>query len=225
MILLFIGPSGSGKDTQAQMLADKYGFKVTSTGNVFREVAISKKKEALEVKSYIDKGEWVPDKLVYSLLEEYLEKQGADKLILTGAVRTIAQVSLLDGMLERLGKSLDKVVYFALSSDEAVKRLSGRRVCPVDKSNYHIVFKPSKVEGKCDLCGADLVQREDDRPEAIRRRLEQFEKENDPILDEYSERGILEEIDAAPPIEDIFAVLERRLGLLRETSVANMTQY
>jgi adenylate kinase len=96
-----------------------------------------------------------------------------------------------------------------------VNRLSGRRVCLKDKSNYHIKFRPPKIDGKCDICGGELVQREDDKPEAIKRRLEQFEKENDPILDVYSSRGILEEIDATPSIEDIFAVVERRLNLVQ----------
>jgi adenylate kinase len=108
MVVLFIGRSGSGKDTQAQMLAEKYGFTVTSTGDVFREIAGSDDKSSLELKAYIDKGEWVPDELVYKLLEGYLKKKGIDRLILTGAVRTLPQVALLDQMLQRLGEKLDR---------------------------------------------------------------------------------------------------------------------
>jgi adenylate kinase len=212
MVLLFIGPSGSGKDTQAQMLEEQYDFEVVSTGQLLRDISEGETKMQTAIKKSMNEG-FLPDNLVYALLEMYLAGSDADKFILTGVVRRESQIEKLDNALLNVNKKLDRVVYFDLSDEEAVKRLGGRSVCRNCATNFHDIYNPEKVKVVCDKCGGELYKREDDNPDAIKERLKAFHLDNTEILEEYRERGILLTIDAGQTIEGIYQNLIKELGL------------
>ncbi len=212
MILVFLGAAGSGKDTQAEILADKFGFKVISSGQIFRDAMQSGSAEGKETEAYVNSGKLVPDELVYRMLGKYLEVNKADNMIFTGTVRTKPQIELLDATLAKLGLKLDHAIYFKLDDAEAVKRISGRRYGPSGKM-YHLDFKPPKVADIDDETGEPLVQRDDDKQEAITKRLAEFHINNTGLVAEYQRRGQLIEIDASQSIEHIAETVKRRLDL------------
>lgn len=168
-----------------------------------------------EIDKTMNEGKWVPDAITYALLEQHMENVHNGNIILTGVVRTVEQIPMLDTMLKRRGKKLDRVVYFKLEDEEAVKRLSNRWYAK-DGTIYHSIYNPPKEEGIHDADGSPLFQREDDKPDAIKERLKQFHETNKPILDTYEDRGILLTVDAAPSIEKINKVLVKELGLTKE---------
>lgn len=212
MVLIFIGAAGSGKDTQAEILADKFGFKVISTGQIFRDAVAANTEEGVEAQKYMTEGELVPDELVYKMLERYLQGIDVTNMIFTGAVRNGAQVKLMDDALAKFNTKVDFAIYFKLSDGEAIKRISGRRYSPAGKM-YHIEFKPPKVAGVDDETGQALIQREDDKPEAIAERLAEFHQNNDGVVGAYREAGKLIEIDASKGIQEIAVEVEQKLGL------------
>ncbi len=213
MVLLFIGTSGSGKDTQAELVAEKYDFDIISTGELFRQRATIDDDLGHNIKEMINSGIFPEDDLVYQILDEHLAKINKSNIIFTGVVRRATQIAHLDRSLEKKGLKLDNVVIFDLSDEEAVKRLSNRWVCPKDKENYHTVFKKPNIEGICDMCGTELIQREDDKLNAITKRLEEFNKAAKDIISEYEKRNILIRIDAIKSIKDIHQELLIKLGL------------
>ncbi|MEO6728723.1 MAG: nucleoside monophosphate kinase [Candidatus Dojkabacteria bacterium] len=212
MILLFIGPSGSGKDTQAEELVDKFNFHRVSTGDLMRDISDGEKEIQQLIRKSMDEG-FLADNFVFGLLQIYLYNTKSDNLVLSGAVRRDTQIDLLDFALMKANKKLDKVVYFELSDDEAVKRMSSRYRCPKCLTNYNLVTNPPKIEGKCDNDGETLTRREDDNPESIKKRLEDFHKDNTEIMNEYEKRGVLLKIDASKGIEEITTNLIQQLGL------------
>src|SRR3989304_7859577 len=163
MVLLFLGPPGSGKDTQAQILDQHSGFDVISTGDLIRKEMTTGSEIGMKLKEYYDKGLWTPDDLTYKVLQNNLAVEKERNVILTGAVRRLEQIPMLDTALEHLGMKLDRVINFDLPEDKIVERVSGRRFCPVDNMTYHIKYNPPKVEGICDKDGTVLVARELDR--------------------------------------------------------------
>lgn len=200
MIILFIGASGSGKDTQANLLKDKMGFKRVSTGDLIRSLIEGENEVKNIVRAEMNKG-FLEDDFVFGILKMYLKNQENENIILSGVVRRYSQISLLDKALNGINKSLGKVLYFELSDIEAEKRMAGRVYCPNCNANFHTMFNPPKKENICDVCGSELKRRPDDFPEAIKERLKAFHKDNDAIIEEYEKRGILIRIDAAPSIE------------------------
>ena len=212
MILLFIGPSGSGKDTQAEMLSEKFNFERVSSGDLLRDISDGDHKVQKMIRDGMNEG-FLGDDLVYSLIGFYLDRLNSNKVILSGVVRRNTQISLLDKTLENINKKIDRVLYFELNDEEAVKRMGGRLFCPKCSSNYHEVFNPPKASGFCDNCGAALEKRKDDNPEAIRKRLEAFHLANDQIIENYEKRGILIKIDASKTIEEIHKDVVEKLGL------------
>lgn len=212
MILVFIGAAGSGKDTQAEILAEKYGFTVISTGQIFRDAIAAGTEEGKEAEEYTSIGDLVPDELVYRMLARHLNGIDISNIIFTGAVRKLVQVQLMDDTLAKLGTKVDYAIYFKLSDEEAIKRIAGRRYS-LDGKMYHIEFKPPKVAGVDDVTGQPLIQREDDKPEAIAERLADFHANNDAILDAYRRQGKLIEIDAAKSIAGIAEEVEQKLNL------------
>ena len=211
MNLLFLGPPASGKDTQAEILAEKLGSQIVSTGQVMRDQADQGNPVAHDALKYAARGEWVPDEMIYQLFGEHLRSLDGRDLILTGVVRRASQVPMLAEALKSVGKQLDMVLYFDLSDDDVINRTVNRWMCPVDGTLYNLHYpdKTPQEIGRCDKCGRNLVQREDDKPEVIKTRLAEVRKYDADIIKSYEEQGILRRIDASPSIEEIAAEVDR----------------
>lgn len=212
MRIVLFGPPGAGKGTQAGLLRERYGAAHISTGDILREAVGNKTEVGLKAKSYMDKGELVPDDVVIAIAKGKLGSVGDEGFILDGFPRTIAQARALDEALGEIGKPLDAVVNLRVDEEELVRRLSGRRVCPGCGEPYHVDSKPPTVEGKCDKCGGDLAHRADDQPEAIRNRLNVYNSQTTPVLGYYDGSGVLKNIPATGGIEDIAGRIVAALG-------------
>jgi adenylate kinase len=214
--LVLLGAPGVGKGTQAELLCAKLGACQLSTGDIFRAAKAldaSERTPALNAAvDYMTRGELVPDETVLEVVAERvhcLRCEGG--FLLDGFPRTVAQAQALDGLLAQESLKLEAVVNYELPLEKLVARLSGRRTCPNCKAVFHIETRPPKVEGICDRCGAQLVQRDDDRPEAVRVRMQAYEKSTAPLSDFYRSRGLLVPILAEGSPEEIFARTVRTL--------------
>jgi len=209
---VLFGPPGAGKGTQASLLSEKYGAAHISTGDILREAVANKTEVGLKAKGYMEKGELVPDEVVIAIAKDKLSSIGDQGFILDGFPRTIAQAKALDQALAEIGKPLDAVVNLQVDEEELVRRLSGRRVCPSCGEPYHVDSKPPKTAGKCDKCGAELVHRADDQPEAIRNRLKVYDNQTSPVLGYYADSGVLRNIAAVGSIDEIMTRIAESLG-------------
>ena len=206
MNLIFLGPPGSGKGTQAKMLVDKYGIPQISTGDILREAVKEGTPLGKEAKKYMDEGKLVPDEVVVGIVRERLKEPDCTKgFILDGFPRTIPQAEALDKTLQEMGKGIDHVLSLEVDKEELVRRLSGRRTCKKCGAMYHIIFDPPKKDGVCDRCGGELYQRDDDKEETIRERLRVYEEQTAPLIEYYRKKGLLRPIDGVGKIEEIFA--------------------
>ncbi|MCI4458531.1 MAG: adenylate kinase [Thermocrinis sp.] len=211
MILVFLGPPGAGKGTQAKLLSQRMGFLHLSTGDLLREAVKNQTPLGKKAKEYMDRGELVPDELIVQLIEETMPKDG--NVILDGFPRTVNQALALEEMLRAKGEKISKVLFFDVPDEVIIDRLSGRRVCSKCGAVYHVKYYPPKVEGVCDLCGGTLVQRDDDKEEVVRKRLEVYRKQTQPLIEFYQERGIIYKLDAGKGVEELF---EEVKGLVRD---------
>jgi adenylate kinase len=192
MRLLFLGPPGAGKGTQARELAREWDVPQVATGDMLREAMSSGTALGREAKQYYDKGNLVPDDVILRMVAERLRQPDAAKgFILDGFPRTIAQADGLAKMLDEIGQKLDAVIYLDVSEPELVRRLTGRRLCRNCQSPYHVVSAPPQREGVCDKCGGELYQRVDDSDATVRNRLQVYETQTSPLLDYYRGRGLL----------------------------------
>ena len=193
-----------GKGTQAAILAEKTGLVHITTGELFREAIRQETELGKQAKVYYDRGQLVPDHLTIAMLLERLSQGDcAGGCILDGFPRTLEQATALDEALAREGRAIDKVVYIQAPQDELLSRLSGRWNCRQCGSVYHERFQPPREAGRCDQCGGELYQREDDKPETARRRLEVYAQQTAPLIDYYRERGKLVEIDGHKSVEEV----------------------
>ncbi|RME93865.1 MAG: adenylate kinase [Verrucomicrobia bacterium] len=215
--LVLLGAPGVGKGTQAELLAERLGSCHLSTGDVFRaarSLPAEERSPALnEAIACMQRGELVSDETVLSLVRERstcLKCRGG--FLLDGFPRTVPQAEALDGLLKELGVGLDAVVNYDLPIEAIVARLGGRRTCSQCKAVYHVTARPPRQEGVCDHCGGELIVREDDRPEAIRVRMETYERSTRPLIDYYAAKGLLRTVSAEGSVEEI---LERTLSALR----------
>lgn len=212
--ILFHGPSGCGKDTQVDFLVQNYGFEKIGTGEMFRTMHDMGDIEGLKAYSYWSKGLFVPNELTYSMLSKWMKKYSVEKdWAFVSVVREYGQISLFDSLLKESSRNLDAFLHFKLSEESAIERMSLRWVCPNCNQIYHEKYKKERIQGFCDACGMRLIQREDDKPERIKSRLEEYNRTIQPILDEYRNRGILIEIDASPSIEEIQKEIITKLNL------------
>ena len=208
--LIFLGAPGAGKGTQAEILSAKLGIPTISTGNILRAAIKDGTKTGLEAKSYMDAGKLVPDSVIIGIVSQRLEQPDcAHGFILDGVPRTIGQAEALD----KAGVRFDHVVSIEISDEEIEARMEGRRVCSKCGAPYHIKAKPPKQEGVCDSCGGPVVQRDDDKPETVRGRLEVYHSETEPLKDYYKEKGILNVVDNQPTIAGTTEVILEALGL------------
>lgn len=212
--VLFHGPSGSGKDTQVELLKERYDFESIATGDMFRTMYKQADLEAIKAYNYWSKGQWVPNELVYSMLNKWVTQFDRTKSwAFVSVVREQGQIQMFDKILESVERKLDHFIYFTLPEEVAIERMSLRWICPNCDRTYHEKFKIEKVKGYCDKCGTKLVQRVDDQPEKIKIRLKEYNETIGPIVETYKNRGILIEIDASPSIEEIHTQLVQKLGL------------
>lgn len=196
MKLIILGAPGSGKGTSATVLREEFNLAHISTGDIFRANIKGGTPLGVEAKSYIDKGLLVPDSLTISMVEDRLNQSDcANGYILDGFPRTIAQAEALDEMLAKKNTEIDAVLSIVVDDEEIKNRVAGRRVCEKCGASYNVVFKPTKVEGVCDLCGGVVYQRDDDKPETVEARLKTYYKNTQPLIDFYDKKGIIVEGD------------------------------
>ncbi|MDD3170741.1 MAG: adenylate kinase [Bacilli bacterium] len=213
MRLLIMGAPGAGKGTQAALIKDYYKIPHISTGDMFREAISKQTKVGLEAKSYIDKGDLVPDSVTIELVRERLLKDDCKNgFLLDGFPRTIAQAKALDQMLKNLEIKLDAVLNVDIDDRILIERIVGRRTCSKCKESYHMTNKKPKVEGICDLCGGTLIQRVDDTEETIKNRLNVYHLQTEPVMDYYNNQGLVKSVDGFGDIEKIFEKVKNLLG-------------
>ena len=211
MNLILMGLPGAGKGTQAERIIAEYKIPHISTGDMFRAAMANETALGLEAKSYMDKGELVPDAVTNGIVKERLAESDTDQgFLLDGFPRTLDQAQALDQMLTELGKKIDAVIEIHVPEEILVDRLAGRYMCRDCGATYHKVFNPTKVEGTCDRCGGhDFYQREDDKPETVKNRLAVNVKSSEPILAYYKEKGLLQSIDGNREIDAVFADVKK----------------
>ncbi|MEJ9210809.1 adenylate kinase [Bacillus smithii] len=217
MNLVLMGLPGAGKGTQAEKIVEKYEIPHISTGDMFRAAMKEGTELGLKAKSYMDKGELVPDEVTIGIVRERLSKDDCKKgFLLDGFPRTVAQAEALESIMSDLGKKIDYVINIDVDKDLLLERLTGRRICKNCGSTYHLVFNPPKVAGKCDRCGGELYQRADDNAETVQNRLDVNLKQAKPLLDFYSEKGYLKNIDGTQEINKVFEDIDQLLGKLAD---------
>lgn len=196
MNVLLMGLPGAGKGTQAEKIVEEFKIPHISTGDMFRKAIADGTEMGLEAKSYMDKGLLVPDEVVNGIVKDRLSDEECNNgFLLDGFPRTALQAKALDTILDELGKSIDHVVNINVNKDSLIDRLTGRRICKDCGATYHLIFNPVKVEGKCDKCGGELYQRNDDKKETVKTRLEVNIEQSEPLLKYYLEKDLLRNID------------------------------
>lgn len=221
MYLVLLGPPGAGKGTQAERLEKELGLPHVASGDLFREHLGKETELGLLAKTYMDRGDLVPDDVTIAMVRERLQRPDCEQgAILDGFPRTQAQAAGLDDMLADMGRALDGVLYLAVPDEELVRRLSGRWICRQCQTPYHTLFSPPTQAGVCDACGGELYQRDDDKPETVRARLRVYHQQTAPLIDYYRQAGLLVEVDGSGDIESVAAALLEIACALAEKSDA-----
>ena len=213
MKIVMLGAPGAGKGTQAKMIAEKYSIPHISTGDIFRANIKNGTELGKKAKSFIDKGQLVPDELTLDLImDRFKEDDCKNGYVLDGFPRTIPQAEALDEALKANGEKVDFAIDIDVPDENIVRRMGGRRACVNCGATYHIVYSPTKVEGKCDECGEELIVRDDDKPETVLNRLEVYHNQTQPLIDYYNEKGILKSVDGTVDMKDVFNAIVDILG-------------
>ncbi|ASV67630.1 adenylate kinase [Cytobacillus sp. FSL W7-1323] len=212
MNLVLMGLPGAGKGTQAERIVEKYGIPHISTGDMFRAAIKEETALGLEAKSFMDKGELVPDEVTIGIVRERLGKPDCEKgFLLDGFPRTVAQADALENILSDLSRKIDYVINIDVDQEILMERLTGRRICKSCGATYHLVFNPPTKEGECDRCGGELYQREDDNEATVKNRLDVNIKQTKPLLDFYENKGYLRNINGQQEIGKVFTDLDSLL--------------
>lgn len=205
MRIVLLGAPGAGKGTQAKMLIEKYRIPQISTGDILRKAVADGTPLGKEAKAIMERGELVPDKIVLGLVEERLKQDDCKNgFILDGFPRNTAQAEALDKLLNDLNMPLDSALSVDVPKEDLMKRLTGRRTCKNCQQMYNIYYSPPKKEGVCDKCGGELFQRDDDKEETIKKRLDVYEAQTAPLIDYYKKKGILKTVEGVGSIDEIF---------------------
>lgn len=208
MKIIMLGAPGAGKGTQAIKIAEKYNIPHISTGDILRANMADKTELGLVVKTYMDQGMLVPDDLIVDVLIDRVQQDDCvNGYVLDGFPRTIPQAEVLDKALTELGDKIDYAVNVDVPDENIINRMSGRRACVTCGATYHIVHIPSKVEGICDTCNSELILRDDDKPETVKNRLDVYHKQTQPLIDFYSNKGVLKSVDGTVDMKDVFAAI------------------
>ena len=213
MKIIMLGAPGAGKGTQAKMIAEKYQIPHISTGDIFRANIKNGTELGMEAKKYMDQGMLVPDELTVKILLDRVAKDDCvNGYVLDGFPRTIPQALVLEKALNELNDKIDYAINVDVPDENIVKRMGGRRACLACGATYHIEHIPPKAEGICDKCGQELILRDDDRPETVMNRLDVYHKQTQPLIDFYSEKGVLRNVDGTVNMNDVFAAITAILG-------------
>ncbi len=213
MKIIMLGAPGAGKGTQAKMIAEKYQIPHVSTGDIFRANIKNGTELGMEAKKYMDQGQLVPDELtVKILLDRVAQEDCKNGYVLDGFPRTIPQAEVLDNALSKLGESIDYAINVDVPDENIVRRMSGRRACVSCGATYHMEHIPPKKEGICDTCGAELILRDDDKPETVLKRLQVYHDQTQPLIDFYTAKGVLKEVDGTVDMKDVFGAIVAILG-------------
>ena len=213
MKIIMLGAPGAGKGTQAKQIADRYGIPHISTGDIFRANLKAGTPLGLEAKTYMDRGDLVPDDLTCALVVDRIaQPDAAGGFVLDGFPRTIPQAQALSAALDERGEQMDFAIDIEVPDENIVSRMGGRRACTACGATYHIVNIPPKQEGICDRCGGSLILRDDDKPETVAKRLSVYHDQTQPLISYYQERGILKSVDGTQSMDDVFAAIIAILG-------------
>ena len=213
MKIIMLGAPGAGKGTQAKKIAEKYSIPHISTGDIFRANIKNNTELGQKAKTYMDKGELVPDELVVDLImDRFKEADCANGYVLDGFPRTIPQAEALDKALAANNEAVDFAINVEVPDENIINRMSGRRACVGCGATYHIQFNAPKVEGVCDTCGEKLILRDDDKPETVLSRLEVYHNQTQPLIDYYKGQGILKSVDGTVDMKDVFKAIVEILG-------------
>ena len=213
MKIIMLGAPGAGKGTQAKMIAEKCGIPHISTGDIVRANIKNGTELGAKAKEYMDKGLLVPDELVCDLVVDRIQQADCEKgYILDGFPRTIPQAEALENALNAIEQKLDYAIDIDVPDENIINRMSGRRACVGCGATYHVLFNPTKVEGKCDVCGESLILRDDDKPETVKKRLDVYHTQTQPLIDFYTERKVLVEVDGTQSMDKVFDDIMKILG-------------
>ena len=202
--IVLLGPPGAGKGTQAKSISNKYSIPHISTGDIFRKNISENTPLGVEAKSYMDKGQLVPDEVTINMVKDRLQQADCvNGYLLDGFPRTVAQADALNSFLVERGEQLDTALLIKVPNEFILERMTGRRVCPSCGASYHVKFNPP-IEGKCSLCGSEVIQRKDDTVETVKERLDVYEKETQPLIDFYANKQLLSEVDGTQAINEVF---------------------
>jgi adenylate kinase len=214
--LVLLGPPGAGKGTQADRLRSDFNLPYYSTGIILREAVEAQSELGRKAKEYMDSGDLVPDELICEVIAERFDSGEADDgFLLDGFPRTVGQAEMLDRLLDSRGRELTAVLLIEAPDDEVVRRLSGRRTCAKGQHVYHVEFDPPKHEGVCDQDGSRLIQRDDDKPETIRKRLAVYHEQTEPLVDWYDDKGVLRRFDGTRSPDEVHDRIRATLATKR----------
>lgn len=213
MKIIMLGAPGAGKGTQAKKIAEKYGIPHISTGDIFRANIKEGTELGKKAKTYMDQGLLVPDELTVDLVIDRVAKDDAQNgYVLDGFPRTIPQAEALDKALSGRGEKIDYAVNVEVPDESIVNRMSGRRACTACGGTYHVKYNAPKKEGICDACGGELVLRDDDKPETVKKRLDVYHDQTQPLIDYYTKQDVLKEVDGTQDVDDVFTAITKLLG-------------
>lgn len=212
MKIVLLGPPGAGKGTQAKSISNRYSIPHISTGDIFRKNISENTPLGIEAKSYMDNGQLVPDEVTINMVKERLKEDDCKSgYLLDGFPRTVSQAEALEAFLNERNESLNTALLIDVPSDFILERMTGRRVCPSCGASYHIKFNPA-IDGKCQLCGTEVIQRKDDAEETVKERLDVYEKQTQPLIDFYKKKNLLSVVDGTKAINEVFESICDTLG-------------
>lgn len=216
MNLIFLGAPGAGKGTQAKRTVDKYRIPQISTGDMLRDAVAKGTELGRRAKEYMDRGDLVPDEIVIGIVKDRLQQPDCKKgFILDGFPRTLAQAEALDEILKELNKKIDAVINIAVPEEEVVKRITYRRTCKNCGAVYHLIYAPPRRNNKCDKCGGELYQRDDDKEETVRERYRVYKQNTEPLVDYYRKKKVLYDIDGTKDIEGVWEEIVKILEKIK----------